>query len=794
MITVSDCPGVLSRAASDPTPTRERSTALENLERCRSVLSLLDSRVDRLSKSVRSQSCSPSRGLNSRSSSTPGMARRCHGCHGPLDGSHKGIPYGADLVSGCPLDHKKSCEGGIRAGRDKNGGLWRSCPVGYMHLQNVDDEDGFDTDDEFVDDTSLEASNHGLNTMTQQMGGLAMDTNFSLPRLEVRSTVGGCSAPTATMVTNTQTAAGLTGQINSVSSHASVTLSSSGRGSATSVMAGDNVSSEVAAARARLAAMQKKKQDLEILADLRRQEELMQAETQNLQQELGQQLGQQLQVSHTGPQQSFGGTRSRVADGAARLRALNRTVTTEFDSGFYGGPNMPQIRKTPGLAPVVERGIDKIRSDAPSLARRPSAPVSIQPSMSRLGRDATSRSYQGVTSFPSDPFDPLFPTKSHQQGRGHSFVNDLLDFTADGGQQPFQLGRNHREQSMAHPRQQDMQQCPDLMTDDPLTEPSDDEENSGECLRLVYRRDKFGRKYRTWEPFQATPEPEPAYAWFFDPKTGREYRKEVPSSRQQPQQGFPGEQLSRSNCSNTVGLPARGTQFATRRNEASIERVATFVPLQSGDKEGKTEKNPSIVEWGRRCPVLWAEKINHDSMNIVVWVWAYLAEILSAISGGTSELDQGELQARLQHLLCVLQVCASHSEKNDFDHQGWKVARLYAKKVQAQLDRSLVVWSDFSTFRGNPHPSELIAAKEELVPKVIKQKKVDDGYGQGKSKILCTTWNSSTVERKCDWMVKNPGKGKCNRRHDCSYCLEKGHGTFMHQKQFCSRRIAAGDS
>ena len=209
----------------------------------------------------------------------------------------------------------------------------------------------------------------------------------------------------------------------------------------------------------------------------------------------------------------------------------------------------------------------------------------------------------------------------------------------------------------------------------------------------------------------------------------------------------------------------------------------------SADKEGKSEKISSIVEWGRLCPVLWAEKINLDNMNVVVWVWAYLAEILAAVGGTDSDLTNEELQAKLQHLLCVLQVCASHSEKTDFDHQGWKIARLYAKKVQAQLDRGLVSWSDFSVFRGNPHPSELIAAKEELV-KVVKKKNFEDpprgkwvGEDPPRGKLLCTTWNSSTVEKKCDWMVKNPDKGKCNRRHDCSYYLE-----------FCGKRIAAGDS
>ena len=87
--------------------------------------------------------------------------------------------------------------------------------------------------------------------------------------------------------------------------------------------------------------------------------------------------------------------------------------------------------------------------------------------------------------------------------------------------------------------------------------------------------------------------------------------------------------------------------------------------------------------------MLWADKLNAESMNIVVWMWAYIAEILTSLQGQGQEIQHGDLVAKLQHALCVLQVCASHSERTDFDHQAWKIARLYAKKVQSQLDNGL---------------------------------------------------------------------------------------------------------
>jgi hypothetical protein len=225
------------------------------------------------------------------------------------------------------------------------------------------------------------------------------------------------------------------------------------------------------------------------------------------------------------------------------------------------------------------------------------------------------------------------------------------------------------------------------------------------------------------------------------------------------------------------------------------ERAPTFVSLSNSEKEGKVEKKQTIVDWARKCPVLWAEKVNFDNMNAIVWLWGYLSEILAARTTNDVPLEAGVLEAKLQHALSVLEVCASHSEKTDFDTQGWKVAKLYGHKVQAQLDRGLVSWLDFAEFKANPHPSELIAARQELEQKqkVVKKKPGEDGR-QRSDRPLCTTWNTSKVDGKCDWQVRNPEKGRCNRRHDCSYCTEKGHGATNHQRSFCARRISAGEA
>ena len=52
---------------------------------------------------------------------------RCHECHGPLSGYHKGYAHGVDV---CELEHYELCTGDILEGRMK-GQFWRGCPEDF---------------------------------------------------------------------------------------------------------------------------------------------------------------------------------------------------------------------------------------------------------------------------------------------------------------------------------------------------------------------------------------------------------------------------------------------------------------------------------------------------------------------------------------------------------------------------------------------------------------------------------------------------------------------------------------
>ena len=107
-------------------------------------------------------------------------------------------------------------------------------------------------------------------------------------------------------------------------------------------------------------------------------------------------------------------------------------------------------------------------------------------------------------------------------------------------------------------------------------------------------------------------------------------------------------------------------------------------------------------------------------MNLGLWCWSFIAELLATRTGQADPLPTGELEARLQHCLNVLEIALQPSVPTDFDNHGWKVARLYAEKVQHKLERG-DTWLGFEQRYGSDsQPHELMAAEKELATRVVK--------------------------------------------------------------------------
>ena len=224
------------------------------------------------------------------------------------------------------------------------------------------------------------------------------------------------------------------------------------------------------------------------------------------------------------------------------------------------------------------------------------------------------------------------------------------------------------------------------------------------------------------------------------------------------------------------------------------ERQSSFV---SGDldKQGKETRLPSLVQFARDCPVSWTTKVTSGGLNPVLFSWAYIAELLATRTGQAPYLQEGELEARLQHFLSVLEVTLQTTTQTDFTSDSWKIARLYHQKVQDKVDAGIYSWQQLSDQWGTATlPHELMAANAELAPKGGKKspekrlKRRGDNDAKTEEKRLCSSWNNSDTRGKCKWEAENEGR-KCNRQHYCSWCKSELSQTNSHQKAFCKKRI-----
>ena len=215
------------------------------------------------------------------------------------------------------------------------------------------------------------------------------------------------------------------------------------------------------------------------------------------------------------------------------------------------------------------------------------------------------------------------------------------------------------------------------------------------------------------------------------------------------------------------------------------ERVPGFLNGES-DVHAKSSKIPDLVQWARNCPVSWTTKVTSDKLNVVLWAWASISELLASRTGQAPNLQPGELEARLQHFLNVLEITLQSSDLTDFCGDAWDVARLYDQKVQQKVDNNQFTWLQLHSMNhGASHPHELMAAHQELAKKPKVQK---GGNVGGTRKPKCGTWNRSEVQGKCTYEVENIGE-KCRFYHECSYCKSQSFEPVDHQRFFCRKRL-----
>ena len=208
-------------------------------------------------------------------------------------------------------------------------------------------------------------------------------------------------------------------------------------------------------------------------------------------------------------------------------------------------------------------------------------------------------------------------------------------------------------------------------------------------MRFAWRRHSDGRKF--FKPVPIKPkQPEKMFSYQLDKATGNYEQVLVTKKQQQPpltkqKKAAKGQQTPVYRDHRVTHL--RGVKVLARKEE----RQPSFVSSDP-EKQGKDSRIPSLIQYARDCPVSWTSKVTTSNLNPILFSWAYIAELLATRTGQSPSLHDGELEARLQHFLSVIEVTLQTTTQSDFSSDSWKVARLYHEKVQDKVDTGTYSW------------------------------------------------------------------------------------------------------
>ena len=789
-----DKSGNLSRRQSQSAP------ALLALDRLITSTLSLSQRVSALGETVRASRSSvllPNSPALEMSSTEAVKQRTCHACHAPVS-LHTEIPTG---LNRCPLPHWDGCQGGHTDGKAPNGSEWRGCPPDFIPGSSLGSDDS--QKDEFED--TLSHVSHA--------DARGEDDVFS----ELKETKKSETEEIKIQEENSN-------EFNEVDDDTLDATPDNEQKKLLDLQARNKLLKE------QFARHQAQKDEQEKL-ERERLIKLVEAENLRLVNQMNGDTGgaRQRPAQSAGPGSSLPGSqsapRSRQTVPAQAAPSswhhsyqkhltknqVKASQPATLDPPLYKGLDMNGIRKIPNLQTGVESLVEQVQGFVPSLDRRPTAGLgnfsNSMPATKPAFSHQVGASLGGSAALPGE--DEFVYVRRDD---GTLFKVPVMNENQipDTSSQQLGLKQHHTGRVSAK----------SFEDEDPLASSDDD------CpfvpkpgWRHIWRRSSGGEKYFTEERIPA-PLPGNKYEWVkdkktgrttkrlvpcrvdqdlelrtvIDPKTGSEVQMLVPRTPTRPSSGHPSTKQSVSRTPTRID---RRVQPDRLKGAPLYERAPSYI-APTDDKQGKENKVPVLVQYARNCPVAWTSKVTSDKMNMGLWCYAYMGELLATRTGAASALAPGELEARMQHFLNVLEISLQPSSPVEFDGHSWRVARLYAEKVQQKVDKGSSWVSFEQRYGADTHPHELMAAQVELPPppkKTIVEKKPDKKVEKGKDgkdKRLCTTWNSSEVENKCKFEVNYEGR-ECNNKHECSWCKEKHGRSLPHQRNFCRQRITAGE-
>jgi hypothetical protein len=706
-------------------------------------------------------------------------SRRCHQCHTPLEEQvHSGVKTGVGV---CTLPHWHACDGNIPEGEEAKGKLWAPCPDSEEYLTDGDDLNGSLTDS----DPELQITGQEKTLLTVEKAAEAMENAIKNPLLGLGATGLEQVKP-----------------IRKESSSSSDDDLLRERQQQVEKLQRQIRAQQERETAAELASVERKQQRRlrreQKAAELDQREKLLQDQIKlsKLATSTGKPTPKQssfIQPSAAPKQKHL--LSDQVAEHEARRQRRAADKRAKLQQETVSNLTINGIRQLPDVQKQALDLMTKLQEMIPSLAKDPSAVAG-----------------HGITPQPGVLHNNgvVLPQHNGSKNIGSKYV-----YVASLGQTVPVVDTPADIPNMQGLDRQS------LTGSDSDEECSEDEEcpmSPEPGHRFAWRRNLDGSKY--FVAVRKLVSPGLKWTYVLDKSTGRYERCQVPVQQtsvchavksQNKQSKGKLTQVSSSPQyrdhrvqPGSAGLAGRTVHRQSQLRRERDERQPSYVcPDTQSDKQGKESRVPELVHYARECPVSWTSKVTTDKLNPILWSWAFVSHLLATRTGQAPTLSEGELEARLQHFLSVLEITLQTTTQTDFSSEAWRVARLYHVKVQQKVDSGDYSWVQMlQQWGAATSPHELMAARAEI-PLVSKPKVAHDGIAKGvvkgtgkgnkkdedeKKKQVCYAWNNSETRGKCKWELDHEGE-TCFRMHVCSWCKAKDLKPQTHQKRFCRRRL-----
>ena len=242
---------------------------------------------------------------------------------------------------------------------------------------------------------------------------------------------------------------------------------------------------------------------------------------------------------------------------------------------------------------------------------------------------------------------------------------------------------------------------------------------------------------------------------------------------------------------------AAGITSVPQRDDCNLLDMDSLLGLTVRDKQYRPH------EFATKGNFFYAKNINDRNITLPLYVYGYLKHCI-ILSSGLVPVQEGEVMARLVHLMNIMEITSNNSTLNDFDHAAWQLGRGYGDRVFNDIQQGLRSWTEMP----NHILPDVFLHVKDMVDIQTRKKDTNSrggggggagrggGRGRGSSReknsdragsdgkpLVCTTYNDFFTGSGCAYEFNN--QRKCNYEHYCSKCFASTGNKICHKSRFC---------